>query len=160
MNEKYTIFLDMDQVLSDFDKRFFEVFGVNVSKNTIERCFESFIDGKEFENLEMMRDADVLLDFVLTNFKNVYILTSTSRPEYFSSIASQKTKWLNKHGINIPCIFVPNSETKRLYASRYNVLVDDFNVNCSEWSDCCGLSILHTDAERTIKSLKKLFDSD
>ena len=37
MNEKYTIFLDMDQVLSDFDKRFFEVFGVNVSKNTIEK---------------------------------------------------------------------------------------------------------------------------
>ena len=160
MNEKYTIFLDMDQVLSNFDKRFFEMFGVNVSKSTIERCFETFIDSKEFENLEMMSGADVLLNFVLENFKNVYILSSTSRPEYFSSIASQKINWLNKHGINIPCIFVPNSETKRLYASRYSVLVDDFNVNCSEWSDCCGISILHTDVERTIKSLKKLLNSD
>ena len=160
MNEKYTIFLDMDQVLSNFDKRFFEMFGVNVSKSTIERCFETFIDSKEFENLEMMSGADVLLNFVLENFKNVYILSSTSRPEYFSSIASQKINWLNKHGINIPCIFVPNSETKRLYASRYSVLVDDFNVNCSEWSDCCGISILHTDVERTIKSLKRLLNSD
>ena len=76
------IYLDMDGVLTDFEKKYEELFGVRPIevKHRTKHFWENwqtFIQGENFVHLEKHKDADKLLSFVTSLRVPVEILSSS-----------------------------------------------------------------------------------
>ena len=154
------IYLDMDGVIANFEKRFEDLFGIMPaqadSHGQFGHYFKQFIQGKNFGSLEMMPDAPVLLDYLKTLTVPIEILSSTARPENNAAIQFQKTTWLEQHGITYPTIFVPGKKLKAKFADENSILIDDTDSNIDEWNEAGGTGILHRDALTTISILDTL----
>jgi hypothetical protein len=111
-----------------------------------------------FETLELMPDAQELLDYVKTLKVNVELLTSlvTFDEEQGEFTKSQKQKWLDDHGITYKVNYSRSKEEKSMYAHSRAILVDD-SIGCTEpFNKKGGHGILHTSAAETIKKLDSI----
>jgi len=153
-----TVYIDMDGVIADFDKRFKEKFGIRPQETRNNKhfggYFKSFIDDAEFSNLDLMPDAHLLLNFVNQFDVTKEILSSTARPENHGMIAPQKQMWLLKHNIHYKANFVPGKALKYKYATPNSIIIDDTKSVIDDWNKAGGIGILHTDAVSTIAILK------
>lgn len=153
-----TVYIDMDGVIADFDKRFKEKFGKRPQETRNQKdfggYFKKFIDDAEFSNLELMPDAHMLLSFLNQYDVNKEILSSTARPENHGMIAPQKQMWLLKHNIHYKGNFVPGKSLKYKYATPNSIIIDDTKSVIDDWNKAGGIGILHTDAVSTIAILK------
>lgn len=153
-----TLYIDMDGVIANFDKRFKEKFK-KYPKETRDNkefggYFEKFIRDGEFSNLELMPDAIELLDFVNQVDVPKEILSSTARPENHEMIAPQKQIWLLKHNIHYKANLVPGKSLKYKYATPNSIIIDDTQSVIDDWNKAGGIGILHTNAISTIGILK------
>jgi len=152
------IYVDMDGVLADFEKRYKEIFGKDISRdrkdNNFEKNFMTLINDKHFSTLDKMDGFFELVNYL--NSVNIpkEILSSTGRPHKHESVSSQKSEWLEKHGIDWPQIFVPGKHLKKNYATPNSILIDDTKSNITDWNEAGGIGILHTNVESTISMLK------
>ena len=156
--DSYTIYCDMDGVLSNFDSRF-EQFSDNIPPKEYENSFGSknfwdLIDKKVgikfWAGMEWMSDGKTLWDYISKH--NPIILSAPSaRPE--SKIG--KRIWMKR---NLPGakLILAKRENKQNYADKSNILIDDRPDNIAEWESNGGIGILHTSAASTIKKLKEL----
>lgn len=131
---KKTIFVDMDGVLTDFDKEYVRMFGMTareVSQDRINKrfseCWHSFIDDGAFARLDKHEGADRLIDFLNTcvGKHNVCILSSSGGFDRHRDVTDQKLKWLDSHGIRWPAMIVPGKRFKANFANQDSVLIDD-----------------------------------
>lgn len=166
-----TIYVDMDGVLSDFKKRFIELFRTNPEvdypskkkeKEDYKRQFDNFITGEHFATLEPMSDFDEAVRF-LESIKDTYsikILSSYAREKYLKEVPKQKEHWLSERKIDYPAIFVPGKKLKQYYARPDRLLIDDTLSNVVEWRDRGGPAILHTSWQETIAELQEFYTKD
>lgn len=147
------IYVDMDGVLANFEKRWKELFGDTKYNNS---NFEIFIRNQEFAVLDAMSDAQNLIQYLNHRWSHVpiEILSSTANEEDSQSISNQKRMWLQKHNITWKENFVPGKRYKKQYAESGAVLIDDDKKNIQDWNDAGGIGILHKDALTTIALLK------
>lgn len=156
------IYVDMDGVIADFEKRFKEMTGKLPSDYKTESGFrtnfQKLIDNGHFETLDKMPDFDDLVSFLNSVPVEKCILSSTARPETNFPVAMQKMQWLAKVGINWPKVFVPGKQLKQQYATPNSILIDDTEIVIEQWNAAGGIGILHTDALSTIEMLKQYLD--
>lgn len=150
------IFVDLDGVLTDFEKKLAETLGKKLERGwdfgndpkvwaKIDEAGEAF-----WTNMEWMSDGHELWDFI-KDFKPT-VLTAPSRHE---TSKSGKKIWLKENLPGVPAII---DSKKEEYAKDGYILIDDREKNIKKWEEAGGIGVLHTDAKSTIKKLKKLMD--
>jgi len=158
---KFTkIYLDLDGVIADFNKRYRELHNTSPSSDDARKRFGqrfgAFIQNKEFQTLDLMPDATELLSYLKTCGVPVEILSSTARPVSNAEISRQKEIWLGKHNINYPANFVPGKQFKYKFADENSIIIDDTPSVIEDWNKAGGTGILHRDALTTISILDTL----
>lgn len=154
-----TLYLDMDGVLANFNKRFAEI---KTGEEDRVRFRRAVMEYNIFEDLEFLPDTQELLNHVsrLTDVR-VEILTSmgTFDQQQGSAAKYQKMKWLNVKNIPYPANFVRTKTEKAQYATPDSILIDD-SVGCiSPFIRKGGHGILHTNASETISILDSTIDN-
>jgi len=96
-----TVFLDMDGVLADFDKRILEITGRSWSDlDSSEKQWKDLEQYQDFyRHLDQMPDASDLVNGVF-NLKEVYpiriaVLTAIPKRQIMVSAATDKAKWID-----------------------------------------------------------------
>jgi len=146
----------MDGVLTDFDKRYRELFGISASDRTnFEENFRTLIDEKHFETLETRSGFVTLKNYLETLNIPKCILSSTGRKEKHMNVSQQKMIWLANQKITWPKVFVPGKHLKKEYANPNSIIIDDTQSVIDDWNEAGGIGILHKDAKTTIETLKK-----
>jgi hypothetical protein len=151
----------MDGVLTDFDKRYTELFGerptdVQRRAKHFWANWEKFIRGANFSTLDKHKDADTLLHFVHELRVPVEILSSSGGNEFHSEVTWQKTVWLCNNSIPYKANIVAGGSKKAEFASPWNILVDDTEHVVEKYREAGGTAILHKDIDFTLKELSRL----
>ena len=161
--EEYKIYVDMDGVVADFDKRFTDLSGMSPSdyesKNG-KNAFWDFIDVKHklafWVGIQPMSDAQSLMDYVSKH--NYEMLTAPSiRKESLMGKGLWIRNWTNK-GLfpSKPKVNYKPAKNKHHFAAPNHILIDDKPSTIDSWNAAGGIGILHTSAGNTISQLKKL----
>lgn len=152
------IYLDMDGVIADFDKKYKELYKIAPrdadTYKTFDKFFTTFIAERQFAKLDLMPDALVLIEYLKSLSLPTEILSSTSSEKRDAEIREQKVEWLNKHNLTFPINLVPGKRLKRNFSNSSSILIDDTAQNIDQWRAEGGVGILHTDAITTIGILK------
>lgn len=146
------IYLDMDGVLANFNKRYAEVFQIDpasVEKHSYasKKNFEQFILGHNFIHLEYMSNATRLIEFVDGLGVDVEILSSSGGALHHSEVEIQKKIWLNSRLLHYPANIVPGGSKKAAFATPDSILIDDTPRVIDKFRAAGGLAILHRDDE-------------
>lgn len=163
---KLKIYLDMDGVLTNFDKQYVKVNGIEPSlarrdtKGT-DNYWDNFVLGKNFEKLDYFPGAELLLKVIKTLAEDkavsVEILSSSGGPKYHDEVASQKVKWLKDHNIKYKANIVSGRSKKKDYADKNTVLIDDTADVIESFTKAGGQALLHKDVYVTIEKLMKIY---
>ena len=157
-NQKYLIYLDMDDVLCDFEGQFELLTGHHPT------VYKQKFGDKEFwretgelgvnywATMPWMSDGKKLWNFV----KGLNVKLLTAPPSTNSGDAKRgKLIWAKKNLGNIEVIFETN---KYKYATPTSILIDDRPDNINKWKSAGGVGILHTSATKSISELKGIFN--
>jgi len=150
-----TLYIDMDGVLCNFEKRFEELFNKSADRSRELKEFTTdwskFIEGGNFATLEWWPGGQELLEFVnsIPNI-NIEILSSSGGELYHKEVTEQKQKWFKDHGITYKQNIVPGSSLKKDYArGNDTILVDDTDYVIEGFIEKGGIGILHRDLGNT-----------
>jgi len=158
-----SLFVDMDMVLVDLDaglKKLDKTFQMNKQGPLLNPTLkDKVLETPNFwSNLPKMEGFDQLWETV--SKMNPKILTANTI--WDSRAKKEKWEWIQKNcdipNYNFYCVL---RDEKQLFAktnNHPNVLIDDYDLNCSEWEKNGGIAILHKNPENTIKQLKLLFN--
>lgn len=164
MNDvKRTVYIDMDGVLADFDKGFFNISGGKTAENTPDPELWEIIGKygkvKFFSELPWMPGGQELWGFVTDNFLKVKILSACGRnSDVDKETPTGKLTWLRHHLTHLSMddiILVTNKHKKRHYSKPDDIIIDDTPVVIHEWVKKGGIGILHKDSGETISVLKQ-----
>lgn len=154
------IYLDMDGVLANFEKRYEELFNEKPSSSRELKNFSSnwteFVEGKHFVTLDMFPGANELLKFVDSTGIEVEILSSSGGEKYHYQVAAQKSLWLMSKGLWYKRNIVSGRSKKKNFATPNSILIDDTEDVIESFIEAGGLGILHRDAGKTIEILEKV----
>jgi phosphoglycolate phosphatase-like HAD superfamily hydrolase len=157
------IYLDMDGVLCNFEKRYFDLFnetpGSSRDRKEFSQNWTDFIMGNNFEHLELFPGALELLSYVRKTGIDIEILTSSGGKKYHDLVANQKDVWLKKQGIAYKRNVVPGRKIKSEYAAEDVVLIDDTPDVIESFNRAGGIGILHKDIGETLQTLDGLLAS-
>jgi beta-phosphoglucomutase-like phosphatase (HAD superfamily) len=152
------IYLDMDGVIADFDRRYKELYKIYPSEADTYKVFDGFftqfIADEQFAKLDLLPDAVELIEYLKTLSIPTEILSSTSSERRDTDIRKQKLEWLDKHDITFPVNLVPGKRFKKDYSNPNVLLIDDTSVNIDQWRKEGGIGILHSDTVTTLNILK------
>lgn len=156
------VYLDMDGVLTDFEKRYEELFGVRpVEVKHRTKHFwdnwETFIKGNNFETLDLHEGAVDLLAYVASLNVPVEILSSSGGDTFHDIVVPQKLKWLESKGIPYKANIVPGGKKKAQFAAPWNILIDDTEHVVENYRKAGGTAILHKNVVDTIAQLSQLY---
>ena len=155
------IYVDMDGVLCNFEKRYIELYGDirDCDRRTSFRPnFNEFISTNQFATLDIMPDFHLLVQYLnLLHDIPKQILSSTAYEETFETISKQKREWLGDHSVWWPDpIFVPGKRHKYKFAQPDTVIIDDTYSVIEDWRNAGGIAIWHKDAKSTIVEMESL----
>jgi hypothetical protein len=157
------LYLDMDGVLCDFEKRFTELYGKDAlgarDRKNFTTNWPNFIMNGNFENLEWFPGGKELLHFIqyATDWE-VEILSSSGGEKFHSEVAAQKVVWLCNKGIPYKANIVPGRKHKTAYATPETILIDDTEDIIVNFNAAGGVGILHKDINETLAKLRTLLD--
>lgn len=153
------IYLDMDGVLCDFNKRFIEVNSIHPSKvkgTFVETEYWSkFVKEGHFSTLDWNPGGIELWNYISSFNIPIEILSSSGGYKFHGLIRDQKEVWLRLRDINIPANIVPSKKHKKTYANPSHVLIDDVEKNIVEFVEAGGKAIHHKTFEETKHELEK-----
>ena len=157
INNKYKIYVDMDGVLTDWEKQF-KRYNDGVPVETYEAEHGSvkryeFVkkNSPEFySTMDWISDGKVLYNFI----KDLPIEILTHSTDEESSAG--KLTWLKNNNITATSNLVRRRKDKANYAKSDTILIDDKPVTIDEFNKAGGIGILHTDAISTINKLKEI----
>ena len=166
IRKAYNVYVDMDGVLTDFERRFEQFAGVTpdefISQKTIEfgdtKANEQFWDlideqiGVRFwAGMPWMPEGEKLWKYIKP-FKPT-ILTSPSRKE---SSKIGKGVWIKRNMSGTPYKFGYKASGKAKYATPNSILIDDREDNIDAWKAAGGIGILFKSTEQVINELAKI----
>lgn len=162
----YHIYVDLDGVMADLEKKMLEVTGHQIQNKENDRGnpeddqnWKKFHDeiaaGRPlFAEMDMMPDAQKLWDYI-KKYKP-HILTATGKRNVLS-VDKQKREWVQEHLPEHNTVYtVTGSKNKAKFAWPDSVLIDDRMKSIDPWREKGGIGIHHTSAKETIAQLKKL----
>ncbi len=151
------IYLDMDGVLCDFEKRYIELYNEQPNssrdKKNWSENWTDFIMTKQFETLDIFPGAIELLRHVRRTELPIEILTSSGGAKYHNLVAEQKDIWLKKQGLAYKRNVVPQRSLKASYATPNTILIDDTEDVIAVFNKAGGIGILHKDIGKTLQTL-------
>lgn len=161
----YTIYLDMDGVIADFDQRFRDIAGMgprDFEEKYGKKAFWDLIDEenkvKFWVGIPLMPGAKRLVDYV-----SQYDYEILTAPSIKKQSRLGKMIWLRKlHSDlfpNKPKVNFKQAKEKHQVKSnltKSDILIDDRAKTINTWNSAGGTGILYTSAEDTIKQLKQL----
>lgn len=153
------IYLDMDGVLADFEKKFIEYYGfLSLAKRDRKewsKDWEDFILNKKgFEKLDWFPGGHKLLDAVRKTNLPIEILSSAGGKRFHGEVTAQKIKWLHKKGMNYKANIVTGRKEKAQYATPETLLIDDTDDVIKYFTQAGGHGILHKNINSTLKELE------
>lgn len=162
MTDKITLYLDMDGVVSNFEKAYRAMW--NEFEYDRERFKEAVMQRRIFSHLEMMPNAEKFLAKIreiesgYSKHLNIEMLTSvgTHRTEMGNAGREQKTEWLCNHGIPYKPNFVCSKPEKAQYAGKHTILVDDSEGCILPFQAAGGVGLLHTD-ENYLDTIDRIY---
>ena len=153
------IYLDMDGVIADFEKRYKELYHMRPREAEKQKkfypFFQQFIKDGNFATLDLMPGAMELIDFLRKAPVPTHILSSTANEEEYDAISKQKMIWLQKHGITFNPIFVPGKKHKKDFAKPDAMIIDDTESVIDQFREAGGHAIWHKDVPTTLVILKQ-----
>lgn len=152
--QEFKIYCDMDGVLVNFDKGYFQLTGIDSTEGLPNN--HTFWDpinkaGYDFWfNLEWMPDGKRLWKYI--SKYNPELLSAPSRQED-SRVA--KHDWVNKELPGVHLI-LRSAKNKKEFATPKSILIDDRIANINDWREAGGIAIHHVNTKHTIDQLKSL----
>lgn len=158
------LFLDLDGVLCDFERRYQELFGPMVfdkdslsSKTEWENVkWDMFVEGDNFQKLDIMPGALGLISFAESTGRQVEILTSVGGSKHKDKVRADKLIWLEYQGLDYPVNFVISGSSKGTFAHPGDILIDDTRKCIVSFEKAGGRGVLHKDVYLTINEVSKL----
>lgn len=150
-----TLYVDMDGVITAFQKKLSETLGRPVEKEFKDPKIWAIINkrGKNFwASMEWMEDGKKLWEGL-----KKYDPTILSAPTNHPSSVEGKKEWLKENLPGVPFII---EQKKDKYADKNSILIDDREKNIKKWEEAGGIGILHKDAETTLEKLKKIMATE
>jgi hypothetical protein len=163
------LYLDMDGVIANFEKRYIELFkeppgGLNRDRKEFSKNWEVFIQDKHFETLDWWPGACELISYIQKNFSHdtVEILTSSGGNKYHSEVEVQKNIWIKKMNLSEQwkVNVVAGRKLKAEFATPDSVLIDDTLDVIEAFNKAGGIGIHHKDYGNTIMLLDILLAND
>lgn len=158
------IYLDMDGVIANFEKRYTEMFLKTPKEARDKKEFNphwtEFVMTEQFKTLDWWPDGEKFLEFIKTLDIEVEILSSSGGAKYHSLVEKQKLYWLEQRGIFYKANIVSGRRKKKEYATPDSILVDDTLDVIEDFNAAGGIGILHKDADETIKIIKSLINKN
>ena len=157
INSKYKIYVDMDGVLTDWEKQFKRYSG-GIPVETYEaehgpvKRYE-FVKKNSpdfYSTMDWMGDGKLLYSFL----KDLPIEILSHATD--QGAVDGKLTWLKNNNITAKPNLVPRREDKAKYAKSDTILIDDKPNTIGEFNKAGGIGILHTDAVSTINKLKEI----
>ena len=161
--KNYKIYVDMDGVVADFDKRFTDLAGMSPSEfesKNGKNAFWDFIDVKHklafWIGIPPMSDAQSLMDYVSKHDYEMLTAPSIKKESLMG-----KGLWIRnwaKKGLfpSKPKVNYKPAKNKHHFAAPNHILIDDKQSTIDSWNAAGGIGILHTSAGNTINQLKKI----
>ncbi len=151
------VYLDVDGVIADFDKRAQEVLGMPSRQfeaaHGSEMFWSSLYESPDFfETFEPMEDAHELVDGVRALGFIPQFLTGCPRGGWATA---QKLNWRDKFFPDVPMITCLSKE-KSIYCRPGDIIIDDWPQHRALWEAKGGHWILHTSAKQSLAELKDL----
>lgn len=154
MEKKYKIYCDMDGVLVNFNKGYFELTGVDLEgKFYNDTNFWDPINKAGYKfwvNLEWKPDGKRLWNYI-----EKYEPEILSAPSRENDSRVGKHDWIQRELPGVHLI-LRTAKNKKEFATPESILIDDHEINIEQWKEAGGIGILHKSADDTIKQLKKL----
>lgn len=146
------LYIDLDGVLADFDKKVKEIFGKSADRIDVRVFWKTVANHPNFfGSLDLIPDARFLWGFVKPHQPTIL----TGLP-YGKWAAPQKREWVARVlGPEVPVITCM-SKDKANYCEPGDVLVDDRLKTKAPWEDAGGIFIHHVSAFGSINQLKEL----
>jgi phosphopantetheine adenylyltransferase len=158
-SELFTIYLDLDGVIADFDKRFKELAGMGPREYEDSfgtEKFWDFIDNKHgvkfWTGIEWMPEGKKLYNFI-KQFDHKLL----SAPSRNDASKTGKRIWAKKNTPGTQLILAA-AVNKQNYADKSNILIDDREKNIQQWKDAGGIGILFKSTDQVIDELKKIMN--
>ena len=148
------IFVDMDGVLCDFNKRYTGKFGLSPAEVKADRKnkmysthWHTFVDDREFASLAKMANADQLIEILkaIDDSIEICILSSAGGFDRQREVQEQKLKWLETHDIYWPAVIVPGRKYKTGFASSDALIIDDTYDVVESFIKAGGLGVWYKD---------------
>lgn len=154
---KPRLFLDLDGVFVDLDKKIKELYHKRYDDHGPYEVWSKLTHEQPnfFYNLDPMPDYILLLDAVHKMEDEYYISFLTSMPRPTGNLITaynDKIKWVRKYLHDEWLVHtVPGWENKKKYVTSHNdILLDDAPRNIREWNEAGGVGILHKNVEGSI----------
>lgn len=178
-------FIDMDGVLTDFERQAFEYrnFNSELIKNKsrenmseMEKYLQRQLflscdyDDKYWSTMQPMPYADVLIKKCQEKFgkNNVYILSNfvppADAPERLNAVAGLKSEWLKNNLLqkfpenNI--IITDKSKSNFVFPGKKCYLIDDMQNNIRKWEAVGGIGILHKNPVNTYMQISQIITKE
>lgn len=157
---KYKIFIDMDGVICDFDKKFAEESEENMISSTYEKKYgkEKFWavinkTGKMFwATMDWTQDGKTLWRYI-KKYSPAILSSAGTEPE--NKVG--KKIWIKQQLGTVKNInLVTSASIKKNFATPDAILIDDYKRNIDQWNAAGGIGILYKNAASVIAQLKKL----
>ena len=164
-DEQYYIYLDMDGVVADFDKRFKDLSGLMpqeyIEKNDL-NAFWDLIDEKHkvafWRGIEIMPGAEKLVKFV-----EQYPFEMLTAPSIKKQSIIGKGLWVkDKVGTlystkpKVTYRSAKQKHTVKPNLTKFDILIDDKGSTIDNWNAAGGTGIFYQNADQVINDLKKL----
>ena len=163
--EQYYIYLDMDGVVADFDKRFNDLSGMMpqdyVNKNGL-KAFWDLIDEKHkvafWRGIELMPDAQKLVNYVEQHPFEMLTAPSIKKQSIIGKglWIKDKVGTLYSSKPKVTYRSAKQKHTVKPNLTKFDILIDDKGSTIDNWNAAGGTAILYQNADQVINDLKKL----
>lgn len=142
------LFVDMDGVLVDFDKKLLEIFGEYPQQFKKEEWKRIANYPNFYGSLDWMPNGKKLWSNILQLKRErgfrLYILTGLPMGDWAEP---QKREWCKQNLKGYDLVITCFSRNKHYYANKDSVLIDDREKNVLDWKNSNGFAIQHKDEE-------------
>ena len=163
--EQYYIYLDMDGVVADFDKRFNDLSGMMpqdyVNKNGL-KAFWDLIDEKHkvafWRGIELMPGAEQLVNYVEQHPFEMLTAPSIKKQSIIGKglWIKDKVGTLYSSKPKVTYRSAKQKHTVKPNLTKFDILIDDKGSTIDNWNAAGGTAILYQNADQVINDLKKL----